>query len=401
MRASRVRPVLVVAATLTLFIFAFPAVLFDFGPGLLFYYRLLVFPADLTLAATTLAAAAWIVSARVRPGPGVALLGLLALALGIAFVIHPSPQGMFTVARFIAAAALAYAVSSFDRDERLLAVGALGAAALIQLGLAIAQVVNGGPLGLPALGEVADPLLNYGPLAPRGTMHGQYVLAGLALIAALALVREAFERRPMMVWTVLAGVIAVAVGLTFSRAAALGLGAAMAALALAIKRSPRVAIASILCLGIGAGTTALIDHVAWEFKAGTGLSAGGRDSLNDEAFAMIASAPLTGVGPGRSVPEIEARFPTPPEIVGYQPVHNVPLLAAVEGGLIAGAIAVALLLVLGWRSRRDPRALALYAAFIPVVLTDNYPYTYLQGIVLLAIWVGTLDGISGRGRSTA
>ena len=401
MRPSRARPVLVVASTLTLFIFAFPAVLADFGPGQLFYLRLLVFPADLALAATALATAAWAVTARLRPGPGVALLGLLAAALGIAFAIHPSAQGVFVVGRFIGAAALAYAVSSFDRNERSLAVGALSAAALIQVGLAIAQVVHGGPLGLPALGEVADPLLNYGPLAPRGTMHGQYVLAGLALVASLALVREAFERRPALLWTAPAGLVAVAVGLTFSRAAALGLGLAIAALALAIRRSPRVAIASILCLGVGAGTTALIDHVAWEFKAGTGLSAGGRDSLNDEAFAMITSAPLTGVGPGRSVPEIEARFPTPPEIVGYQPVHNVPLLAAVEGGLVAGGVATALLVVLGWRSRRDPRAMALFAVFIPVVLTDNYPYTYLQGVVLLAVWVGLLDGISARERSTA
>ena len=69
-------------------------------------------------------------------------------------------------------------------------------------------------------------------------------------------------------------------------------------------------------------------------------------------------------------------------------------LAAVEGGLLAGALAVALLVVLGWRARRDIRALALFLAFIPLVLTDHYPYTYLQGLVLLGTWVGALDGLA-------
>jgi len=31
---------------------------------------------------------------------------------------------------------------------------------------------------------------------------------------------------------------------------------------------------------------------------------------------------------------------------------------------------------------------------VPVVLTEHYPYTYLQGVVLLGVWVGALDGLS-------
>ena len=395
------RLLVVVASTLTLFIVAFPAVLADFGPGPLFFYRLLVFPADVSLAVATIAVAVWATATRVRPGPGVALLGVLTATLAIALAVHPSGQGLFTVGRFVGATALAYAVSSFDRNERLLAAGALATGAIIELGLALAQVVHGGPLGLPELGETADPLLDYGAVAPRGTMHGQYVLAGLAVVAALVLVRVAFERRWPLLWTGIAGVVAIAVGLTYSRAVALGLALAMVALGLAVRRSPRIAVAAIVCLALGAGTAAVIDHAGWERKAGEGASANGRDILVDEAFAMIASAPLTGIGPGRSVFELQVRYRELPAVVGYQPVHNLPLLAAVEGGVLSGAVAVALLVVLAWGARRDPRALALFAGFVTVVLTDHYPYTDLQGVVLLAMWVGTLDGLSAREGSVA
>jgi len=109
---------------------------------------------------------------------------------------------------------------------------------------------------------------------------------------------------------------------------------------------------------------------------------------------LIASSPLVGIGPGRSVYVERERYPVQPAIVGYAPAHDLPLLAAVEGGVVAGAIAVALLVALGWRARRDVRALAAFLAFLPLVLLDHYTYTYLQGLVLLAVWVGTLDGLA-------
>jgi len=299
------------------------------------------------------------------------------------------------VARFAGATALAFAVSKLSREERLIAVGVIGAVALAQLGLALAQEIQRGPLGLTSFGEIADPLLDYGPVAPRGTMHAQYVLAGLSLIAALLLVREGFERRSSAIWLVLAGIAIVPVGMTFSRAAAVGVALACASLALGFVRQRRLVATAILCLAVGAGLTAVVFSEGWLAKvSGGGISANGRDILTEEAFALIATSPLVGIGPGRSVVVLMERYPVPPAIVGYQPAHDLPLLAAVEGGIPAGVIAVALLVALGWRARRDVRALALFGAFLPLVLTDHYPYTFLQGVVLLGAWVGMLDGFS-------
>jgi hypothetical protein len=392
---------MVVATALTLFAFAFPVVLADLGPGPLFFYRLLIFPADLALAVTAATATVVAFRQRSRPGLGTALLGMLTVALAVALAVHPSPQGLFIVARFAGATGLAFAISKLDRDERLLAVGVFAAVALAQLGLAVAQELHGGPLGLSSFGEIADPLLDYGLLAPRGTMHAQYVLAGLSLIAALLLVRESFERRRPLVWSILGGIAVIPVGMTMGRAAALGVALACGALALRFSRQRRLVITAILCLSLGAGLTALAFRDSWLAKAAIGASANGRDTLTEEAFALIADSPLVGVGPGRSVFVLRERYPVPPALVGYQPVHDVPLLAAVEGGIVAGAIAVVLLLALAWRSRRDVRALALFGSFLPIVLTDHYPYTFLQGVVLLGVWVGALDGLSSPAREPA
>jgi len=385
---------MVIATALTLFVFAFPVVLADLGPGPLFFYRLLVFPADLTLVVTAVAALVVGIRQRTRPGLGAALLAALTVVLAIALAVHPSPQGLFTVARFAGATGLAFAVSRLSRDERLLAVGVFAAVAFAQLGLAVAQELHGGPLGLTSFGEIADPLLDYGLLAPRGTMHAQYVLAGLSLIAALLLVRESFERRRPLVWSVLAGVAVIPVGMTMGRAAALGVALACGALALGYLRQRRLVTTAILCLSLGAGLTAFAFRDSWLTKSAIGASANGRDILTEEAFGLIGDSPLVGIGPGRSVFVLRERYPVPPAVVGYQPVHDVPLLAAVEGGVMAGAIAVVLLLALAWRSRRDVRALALFGSFLPIVLTDHYPYTFLQGVVLLGVWVGALDGLS-------
>jgi O-antigen ligase len=383
---------MVVASTVTLFVFGFPVVLADLGPGPLFYYRLLVFPADLGLAATAAAVAFAVVRGQ-RPRLGTMLLALLTAALAVALAFHPSPQGVQTVLRFAGATALAFAVSAFSRDERLLAVGTLAVLTVTQIGLGVAQLVNGGPLGLPSFGEVADPLRDFaGALGPRGTMHGQYVLAGLGLVSALLLIREGLERGSRVPF-VLAGIASIAVGMTFSRAAAGALVLACVVLAAGAPERRRAVAVAILCLVAGAGIPALLLAPGWVDRASISLR--GRDTLVEESLGLIADSPLVGIGPGRTLFVLPLRYPDVPEI-GYQPVHDLPLLATVEGGLVAGGLAVALLGTLAWRARRDVAAAALFVAFLPPVLLDHYTYTYLQGVVLLAVWVGALDGLAAR-----
>jgi hypothetical protein len=384
---------MVIAATITLFVAGFPVVLADLGPGPLFYYRLLLFPADLALAVTAVAAVVVAVTSRRRPGTGTALFALLTVTLAVALAFHQSPQGVQTVLRFAGATALAFALSALSRDERLLAVGTLTVLAVAQVGLGIAQLANGGPLGLPSFGEVADPLRDFaGALGPRGTMLGMYVLAGLGLVTALLLVREGLER-PTRIAFAAAAIPAMAVGMTFSRAAAAGLALACVVLAAAAPNRRRPVAAAILCLAVGAGIPALVLAPGWAQRASITLR--GRDTGVQEAIGLIADSPVVGIGPGRTLFVLPVRYPDVPEI-GYQPVHDLPLLAAVEGGIVAGGLAAALLVVLGWQARRDLAAVALFVAFLPPVLLDHYTYTHLQGVVLLAAWVGMLDGLAAR-----
>jgi hypothetical protein len=191
----------------------------------------------------------------------------------------------------------------------------------------------------------------------------------------------------------LAGIAAMAVGMTFSRAAAGGLVLACVALALAAPERRRMAMAAIVCLAIGASVPAILLAPGWEERASVTLR--GRDIGVAESLGLIADSPLVGIGPGRSLFVLPLRYPDVPEI-GYQPVHDLPLLAAVEAGVVAGGIALALVLTLAWRARRDLAAVALFVAFLPPVLLDHYAYTYLQGVILLGVWVGTLDGLAAR-----
>jgi O-antigen ligase len=388
---------MVVAAALTLFVFAFPVVLADLGPGPYFYLRILLFPADLTLAVLIVAAIGVALAERSWPSPATAVLCLLTASLALALAFDPSPQGVLLVARFAGASALAFTIARARPDEKVLLIGTFAVVAFVQAGLAAAQIANGGPLGLPSFGEVADPLLDYnGALAPRGTMHTQYIIGALSLLAAVLLIREGLERPQTHRWLVLAGIAVAPVGTGFSRALALAVGLACGALALGLRRRPRAFAGAILALALGFGLTAIVFRAGWLLKSEATLATplNGRDLLFQESLELIADSPLVGVGPARSVEAKQDKYPIPPPVVGYQPAHELPVLVATEAGLPAGIIAVALLIVLGWRARHDPRALALYLAFIPVVLTEHYPYTYLQGVVLLGVWIGALDGLS-------
>src|SRR5438105_1592957 len=308
MTSLRPRAVMVILMAVTLFVFAFPVVLADFGPGALFYYRLLLFPADLALAATTIFVFWVAVSQRVRPGPATMLLGAFTVSLAVAWLVHPSPQGVQIVARFVGATSLALGFSILRRDERVLAVGTLTVVTGIQLAVAVAQMLGHGPLGLPSFGEIADPLLNYGGIfAPRGTMHAMYVLAGLALVTVFLIVREGLGARTRIAVFITAGILAAIVGLTMSRAAALGLVVSCGALLLGVRAQRRSLFQASAALATGAFVAALICLPGWTLKAATGLS--GREIEVDQSTSLIPGSFLIGIGPGRSYAVLEQRYP--------------------------------------------------------------------------------------------
>lgn len=385
----------VLGVALTALLFPFPVILVQLADDPLFYYRVVILVADVPLAAAAIAAVLELVIRHRRPTPPIVVGAALVAALGLALLVHPSAQGAQTVVRLAAVVALAAAVTTFRADERAVAVAAFGVSAIGQTALALAQLGHGGPLGYTALGEFADPLLGVGDaLAPRGTMYHPYVLAGFALVAATVLCAQGLRAARPWPWLAAASLAIVPVGLSYSRGAAFGLLAVCAALAIGLRGRLGAHVLAIALLLAGAGIPALATLDAWTARAETTFTGRPiREILAGQGLALLASAPVTGIGPGRSVIALRAKETAKAgSIVLAQPVHDVPLLAAVEGGPLAGTLATALLGCLAWRVRARPSALAVLVGFLPFVLLDHYPYTHAQGLVMFGIWLGSLAG---------
>jgi hypothetical protein len=320
-------------------------------------------------------------------GIGAVLWSVVLLVLAASFVAHPSLIGVQTLLRLVGVLGIAVAFASLGDPERSLIVGVAGLVALFEVAVALLQLAAGGPLGI--IGEVPDPLLARATvLLPRGTLSHGYVLTGLAAVIGLLVAERALGARRPAPWLALASVVVVPIGLSCSRAALAGYAAACAVFVPAA-RSPGRARILFLALLIGAGVPLLVQRDGWIVRVEEGIDLHNRTRLIDQATVLLGENALLGVGPGNYVAAARARFP---DASYTQAVHDVPLLVAVEGGVIAGAACVVLVAALGWRAlRRGPADLALFLAFAPFVVVDVFPYVFVQGTVLLGLWIGGLD----------
>jgi hypothetical protein len=83
---------------------------------------------------------------------------------------------------------------------------------------------------------------------------------------------------------------------------------------------------------------------------------------------------------------------TPGSITELNPPHNVPIAIAVEAGVPAGLVALALLVALGRRALRQGTATLLaYGVLIPYLVIDNWPYTTGAGLIMLGLWASAWD----------
>lgn len=379
------------AVALTILLAQFPVVLVELERDPLYHYSVQLVLADLAFGVVAVIGMPAVVGHALHGSlTGRLAAGMLALTV-VALAVHPSLTGLQTVLRLAAAFALAALVVDARDDLRLLVAGAAGVTAMTQTALAVVQDVRRAPIGLPAIGEFADPLLAVGDsVAPRGTMTHPYVLAGLCLVTGALLVARALVARDPRPWLIAAALVMVPVGLTYSRTSvvALGLGClVLAPMALRGSRRHRFAIAALL---IGAGVPALVASDGWTARAETSFRGRPiREILALQAIDLTLSSPVVGIGPGRTpaaLRELSAREPGSVTLV--QPVHDVPLLVAEEMGVPAGAVLVALLVAVGLASRRSELALFAYVTFLPFVLLDHYPLTHPQGLVLLGLWLG-------------
>ncbi len=325
------------------------------------------------------------------------IVGLLVLS----FSFHPSLPGALLVLRVIGVASLALLVRDIDgeRGPNILLCAFLGGI-VVQALVALGQVVRDGPLGLGLIGELQRPLTHVGTaVAPRGTLQHPYPLAGFVLLGAFAaLALLAHRRDRAWFWALAAG--ATPLGTTYSRAAVLGLLAGVAVLLPALRREGARVAVCILALVLGPAMFAALWPEGWTARARVTLTdvqtrdvdavATNRGYLARGALSLVRSNPLVGVGPGRYFPGSPSAQATTPEVPD-EIVHNLPLYAAVEGGLPLGLVVTGVLLVVGVVAvRRDPLAASVYFAFLPFVLLDRFTYDGVQGLAMTGAWLGTI-----------
>ena len=399
-----------VLAAAALILSAFPVVALGFSdrPGP-YFVQTYLFWSDLPLIALGLlrlpALGRWLLARRLDVVT--AAIGLVG-ALTVAWAFHPTLRGGLQVLRFLGVAAAVLTAGRASPTGRRLLVGTLAGFTVFQVVIALVQRVRGGPAGLGALGELSDPLVAIGGAeAPQGTLIHPYLLAGLAMVT-IAVLGAVALRQPTRrtACAAVAGVAAVAVGITYSRTGLLAAVAAMAVLAVGVisPRTRRPALALLVAVVVGSGATAALASDGWvgrakETSTGTNVTRG-RGELAEQAVAVIRRHPLVGVGTGRYVLAVEEDE----EVAGrstreLQPVHVVPLLLVAEAGLLAAAALVLLAIALARAAMRGGLGgWLLLVAYAPFLLLDHFPVTFPQGLAMTAAWLGALHVLAGERR---
>lgn len=320
-------------------------------------------------------------------------LVLTAAAL-FALFFHPTARGLYVVGRLAATALVAGEIGRLTLSEvRQWLVGPLLIAGSIQGILALAQTINGGPLGV-GFGEQAELYMFGSVTAGSGTMAHPYVLAALAAVIVTVGIALAPSRPTPMPWLVGIGLTAISLGVTFSRSAAAGLVFSAVAIGIAVMREPgrygRPAAAALA----GAALAAVIFAGGWldriDQSTTTDVEAlsSRRVTHIEQALDVVSSSPLVGVGPGQYAIVLEAEHN--PEIPDT--VHFVPLLVAAEDGVVAGLAFVVLMTLLAVRAwRTSPAAFAVVASLAGFMAFDKLTYLHPNGLVMFAIWLGILD----------
>jgi hypothetical protein len=335
---------------------------------------------------------------RWRIGPGVALAVALVAVFAASFTLQPSLHGVQVVARFIGLLGLGAALAALPPRFTRAVVVIICAVAVLQTLLALAQLRAGGPLGLTVLGESTDPLYVRGnALAPRGTMTREYSLLFLGLVAGALAIGQAATNRRGWLWSILAAICAIPLGVTFSRDALGGVafGAVGQLMHIDGRRWPAAAaLAAFLAAAALAGAVEWqgwaerVDQVAGDRPSDAATD---RSMLARQAFALIAERPLTGVGAGRYETAL-VRSSVGPVVGPPSTPHDIPLWVAAETGVPAAVLICGFLIVLGvhaWRA--GPAARLLFFVVIPFWIFDDLVLTHDQDIVLTGVWLGMID----------
>ena len=332
-----------------------------------------------------------------------------ALALGLsllpALAAHPSGRGVAAILRWLCVVALARGIVKLSNTGRILVLGSFAGATAFQVAVALAERAVDGPVGLGSLGEPGALLIG-GRYASSGVTVHPYVLAAWCTLGAATLLAAVIRtERPPPALVVSPLLPLVGVGLTMSRAGAVAVLFVLGSFAAASFRSQRlrvVLLAAIAATALGVG----VNFSGWANRAGGTVRAktasdvtSNRTQLLRQANGLIDQDPILGVGPGRYVDALEER----PDLVRRatqrpsRPVHLVPYLVLVEGGLVA----LPALVLLGWAVLRQTwragaTGVMITLSAVPFLALDHMHWSYPQGLMLTGIWLGALDYVGRR-----
>lgn len=326
-----------------------------------------------------------------------AVVGLV-LASVLSLVVHPSANGVLVTARYIAIVGL---VPMFVRSlrSRPTFVGVfLGAIAMAESAVVIAQSYLGHRVGLGSL-EPPLPFISVAPGAdvPTGTLHqpdlhGWFIAAVAVVVTVLALRKlvspwfgaavlafgaaanmVSFRRSFVVVWFVIASILLI-------RTLASGRG--------------RRVTSAVLLVGILAGSALTFPHAKNGWLSRAEVNAGdqttGRTALLPQMARVLATSPAFGVGPGGYMGVLIRVEPT---LEKPTMVHVTPLLLVAEGGwtmaaaLTLAATATCLAIVRRRRALRFDNITDVALAALPfavVCLLTPLPTLYAVGPLLAA-----------------
>jgi O-Antigen ligase len=341
---------------------------------------------------------------RRNAGPGLVLAVALLAAFALSFALQPSLHGVQVLGRAVGLLGLVAGIAALPPRFTRPIVVIVCAVAIGQTLLALAQIGTGGPLGLTLLGETQDPLYARGDaLAPRGTMTREYSLLLLGLVAGALACGQAVTARRSWLWSIVAAICAIPLGVTYSRDAVAGVALGAAGWLIHPAGRLRPAAFALAAFVAAAALAGSIEWQGWADRVDQVLVdrpidvAADRQTLARQALALIVARPLTGVGTGRYeiavLHDAAAGAAVGPE---WTP-HDIPLWVAAETGVPAAALITILLVLVGVRAwRAGPAATLLFFAVIPFWVFDDLVLTHDQGIVLSGIWLGMIDRYASR-----
>ncbi len=350
---------------------------------------------DIILIALLLAAIPLLRRLDAVSAPCIVGLSVLAVASFIHVLVDPSDQGVAMTVRLTGAVAVAVVVATMSwKTLRVAVVWPIAIMGLIQGAVAIAQTFTG--TGKVRLDEMAAAGASW--TAGRGTFGHEYVLAAFLLLGVSITIAYGFGRGMRTILWASVAVAAAAVATTFGRAGALALILIGLVYAFGWWRTRNRTLGVGALSTLGAFTIGVIfTHSGWLPRFSSGSSV--RASLASRSLDVIAANPVFGVGPGRygqALAEIGLTS------VDRHIVHNVPLLATAEFGVVLGAAFAIWLTVVGVRSLRSSIvAFAVFAGILPFLLFDNLHYVIPEGVPILGLWCGAMTFLVGIGWRTA